>query len=88
MARHAVKEYYKVIQMNVAVLYISSAFTPVKSMSQLVLSRSASKLAQTDVFAEEVQVPEAQVAFLHLVFLFLFCNIYVCFNMNYIVVTH
>ena len=71
------------------ILYISSVSTSVKSMSQLVLSRSASILAQLhDVFVDEVQVPVAQVAFLNLVVLFLFYNFYVCFNLNYIVVTH
>ena len=73
----------------IIILYISSFFTSVKSMSQLVLSRSASILAQLMSSLKKFKsLAVAQVAFLNLLILFFFYNFYVCFNLNYIVVTH
>ena len=67
-------------QMLIIILYISSVFTSVRSMSQLVLV--SINTCPTDVI-EEFQVPGARVAFLNLVVWFLFYYFYVCFNLNY-----
>ena len=71
----------------IIILSVSSVFNLLKHVPACVEQVSINTYP-TDVFAEEVKVPVAQVAFLNLVVLFLFYNFYVCFNLNYIVVIH
>ena len=74
--------------MLITIVYISAVFTSVKKRVPACVEEVSINTCLTDVFVKEVQVPVAQVAFLNVMVLILFYNLYVCFNLNYIVVTH